>query len=130
MLEFDYESIRKLIEDYHNADVSEITEQLQKITKSYRGKKYRDKFLKSAGISLEVFYQINCASKEYRPSFEAFVRIMSVGVNPELTDSSDVMERGIRKSTLFSGYDSISEYQKLYYQNVTKQKRQNNKHKK
>ena len=112
--------INKALKEYSERSTEDICAEVQEITKTYKYGAVPE-FCEKVGISVHTYYMLNKQNKEtcpYRPSFEVYVRVMTVGKNPNPKNGT------VTKPKVKKNPGSCKEYQHHYYETVTKPKRQ------
>lgn len=113
----DYALVNEAIQEYNSKSTTEIREEIQAITKTY---KYGDitTFCNKANITRQTYYELN-KNRTARPKFEVYMKVKMVGPS---SDPWEKKSRAVKGRRVLNDEDR-KRYQHEYYMNVTKVKR-------
>ena len=117
----DYKEIVEIIDEYYAKTTDEIRKELQTIARTYLFHSGDlQAFCDKLHVSKHTVYMITKNNHTYRPSFEVYVRIKSIGQNPDFDSRSEKPKATARCS---KSEEDVRAYQHNYYMEVTKKKR-------
>ena len=117
----DYKEIVEIMDEYYAKTTDEIRKELQIIARTYLFHSGDlQSFCDKLHVSKHTVYMITKSSHTYRPSFEVYVRMKSIGQNPDFDLRSEKPKTTVR---CIKSEEDIKAYQHNYYMEVTKKKR-------
>lgn len=118
----DYETILEAIKQYDNMTSMEIQNQVKPIIKSY-DKEFLCVYL---GVSKEHLYRV-CkklfVENNEHLQFTTYIKIMQLGKNPDYVEKEYKVRKKCSNKTPEERKEILKEYQRKYYEEVTKKKR-------
>lgn len=119
----EYLEILESIKEYETMTSEEIQNNVKPIIKSYD----KDFLVEYLGVSKEHLYRI-CkklfVENQERMQFTTYIKIMTLGANPDYVAKSYKSRKKRTNRTPEERKEALKNYQRKYYEEVTKKKRQ------